>query len=240
MKRTLKMIGTTLCTLSLLAACSDEGAATSGDSSVDALQAGKEAGSDAVNKDQGNPVADKGKPAPDQVADQAKPVADKANPVVDKANPVVDKANPVADKGSPVADKGSPVSDKGSPASDGVLPCTAMDAHTKGICGSVVGIKWDGSKCVAVSCACTGADCSKLFSTIAACQAAYAHCLPSPPPSCKAMDVKGVGLCEKLLGFHWDGKLCKSLAGCSCAGTDCPKLFTSQALCSAAYKGCAP
>ena len=45
MKRTLKMIGTTLCTLSLLAACSDEGAATSGDSSVDALQAGKEAGS---------------------------------------------------------------------------------------------------------------------------------------------------------------------------------------------------
>lgn len=56
--------------------------------------------------------------------------------------------------------------------------------------------------------------------------------------SCKAMDAKGEGACEKHMGYAWDGKQCKGVSGCKCVGQDCSKLYANKAVCSKAYAHC--
>lgn len=136
---------------------------------------------------------------------------------------------------APVSDVSRPLD--ATPRPDG-KPCSPMDARGVGACAMFIGYFWDGKQCKGVSgCSCAGTDCNKAFKKLASCQAAYSHCLPAPP-SCKAMDAKGVGLCEKHLGYTWNGKACVGLAGCSCSGADCGKLFSSKSACQTAYSGC--
>ncbi|MFO0714266.1 MAG: hypothetical protein U0353_30765 [Sandaracinus sp.] len=43
------------------------------------------------------------------------------------------------------------------------------------VCDDVDGAFWDGTRCIATSCNCTGSDCGT-YATVEACQAAHAHC----------------------------------------------------------------
>jgi len=56
--------------------------------------------------------------------------------------------------------------------------------------------------------------------------------------SCKPMDAKGEGLCEKHMGYAWDGKVCKGVSGCKCVGKDCTKLFFNKQDCVKAHAHC--
>ena len=115
--------------------------------------------------------------------------------------------------------------------------CTAWDAKGVGMCSMFLGYIWDGKQCKGISgCSCGGTDCHRIYSSPTKCSAGQASC--SATPSCKPMNVKGVGACKLLLGWYFDGKQCKSLGGCSCAGTDCGKLYKNSAACQAAYQGC--
>ena len=86
--------------------------------------------------------------------------------------PVVD-GRP-ADRNHPPPDQALP--DKGKP--DGTKPgCLPMVAQGVGGCAMVLGVTWDGSACVSISgCSCQGSDCTKLYQTTQACQAATSIC----------------------------------------------------------------
>lgn len=129
--------------------------------------------------------------------------------------------------------------DKKLPQPDmgGKPPCKAWDAKGQGMCSMFLGYVWDGAACKGISgCSCAGVDCKHIYSSPTKCAAGQAHC--GPTPSCKPMDVQGVGACKMLLGWYFNGKTCTSLGGCSCAGTDCGKLYKDSASCQAAYAAC--
>lgn len=48
------------------------------------------------------------------------------------------------------------------------------------------------------------------------------------PGECDAMDARGEGDCEQVLGIVWDGDACVSLSGCNCVGADCDKLYNAD------------
>ncbi len=52
------------------------------------------------------------------------------------------------------------------------------------------------------------------------------------------MKAQGVGLCEKILGYRWNGVDVELLSGCDCEGEDCDKLFSSPAEVLEAFFGC--
>ncbi|MCA9604249.1 MAG: hypothetical protein KC619_01555 [Myxococcales bacterium] len=54
--------------------------------------------------------------------------------------------------------------------------CVAMDTHSSGVCGTVVGYAWDGFSCRNIDCTCTGTECGLLYPSLEACQAAFASC----------------------------------------------------------------
>jgi len=115
--------------------------------------------------------------------------------------------------------------------------CEAQDARGVGACAAIVGIFWDGSRCRWQSgCSCEGADCDSGYESLEECYAARAPC----PSVCDPMDAEGVGLCKMLLGFTWDGRRCRPLGGCECAGEDCGSLFPSEDACVSAVIGCPP
>ncbi|MEO0323097.1 MAG: Kazal-type serine protease inhibitor [Myxococcota bacterium] len=60
-----------------------------------------------------------------------------------------------------------------------------------------------------------------------------------PPDPCEAMEVRGEGACEVILGVAWDGEACVFLSGCECVGADCEDLYASRADCEAATVECA-
>ena len=62
--------------------------------------------------------------------------------------------------------------------------------------------------------------------------------IPDTKRSCKAQDATPVGLCDMLLGSRWDGKACKQISGCSCAGSDCGQLYSKLAACVSDYAHC--
>lgn len=121
--------------------------------------------------------------------------------------------------------------------SDGPCPiapgCAPQDATAVGPCEAELGVRWDGSRCFAISgCSCEGPDCGALFDTVEACQAAYAGC------SCRAQDAVGVGPCAAILGVRWNGRTCEAIGGCSCEGADCSALYRDEASCQAAHAVC--
>ena len=138
--------------------------------------AGMEAGiPDQGTPDQGTPDSGAGKP--DQGgADQGTTGPDQA--VADRGTVKPDQAIP--DRGTPpdqaLPDRSAAGPDLGA-TGDGLARCKPMDAMGDGPCDMHIGVKWDGKACVNVSgCRCLGTDCSRLFKTKAACQAAYAGC----------------------------------------------------------------
>lgn len=62
-------------------------------------------------------------------------------------------------------------------------------------------------------------------------------CEPMFDP-CAPQDVTIVGSCEPAPTYFWNGAECIGQSGCSCEGTDCDAVFTSQADCDASYASC--
>ncbi len=58
--------------------------------------------------------------------------------------------------------------------------------------------------------------------------------------TCDAMQARGQGSCERLIGVMWDGSRCVPLVGCACTGPDCTNLFTDVPSCERRYlaQGC--
>lgn len=54
-----------------------------------------------------------------------------------------------------------------------------------------------------------------------------------PGAECSAWDVQGVGDCEQLLGWAWDGEtpFCLGVGGCECEGEDCDRLYDDEVEC---------
>ena len=115
--------------------------------------------------------------------------------------------------------------------------CEAMDAlQGAEDCALPVGWAWNGEACFEILCACEGSECDAVFEDQAACETAYAECLPDP--ACAALDAVGVGDCEAFFGYTWDGEACVGVSGCECSGDDCGSLFDEPAACEAAYAEC--
>lgn len=113
--------------------------------------------------------------------------------------------------------------------------CAPQDARGVGACAAIVGIFWDGFQCRWESgCSCEGEDCDESFDSMAACYAAHESCVSA----CSSMDVRGVGNCRLLLGYHWNGKQCRALSGCECEGADCKDLYPSEEECLVAVRDC--
>jgi hypothetical protein len=75
-----------------------------------------------------------------------------------------------------------------------------------------------------------------------ACKAAPSTCPsptnPNPGYGCAAFDAVGVGDCNHLLGFAWDGLECVPVVGCVCRGSDCPDLITRSGDCAFTFEVC--
>lgn len=216
--------------LALPAGCSDDPPAGTAD-----LGAGDEAGAADATPDKGGTAPDKGGTAPDRGGT----TSDTGGATPDGAQPTPDQGSAKPDVASPKPDHGGAKPDAAPPAGDAGNPCAPMDAQGQGPCAAVLGITWDGTSCVYISgCSCTGADCGKLFQTMAACQKAYAPCTSTL--KCTPWDTKGQGACKMILGYTWDGKSCQMLSGCSCVGADCNRLYASSAACQKGQAACAP
>jgi|HubBroStandDraft_1064217.scaffolds.fasta_scaffold228155_2 hypothetical protein len=77
-----------------------------------------------------------------------------------------------------------------------------------------------------------------LFNT---CKASVAApmCSGAATRSCLPFDAVGVGDCNILLGWGWDGAKCSAVVGCICQGSDCPALIGAEQLdCQQAFFGC--
>lgn len=114
--------------------------------------------------------------------------------------------------------------------------CDPYDARGEGPCRSVLGYRWTGDTCEAVSgCSCVGTDCARLHTSMEECTLAHSDCAPPP---CARMDARGEGLCALFHGYAWDGRSCVGVSGCSCVGDDCGRLFENLDDCNAAHAGC--
>ena len=128
--------------------------------------------------------------------------------------------------------------------------CAALDAAGEGDCHCELGYTWDGDSCVALTgCDCAGADCVKLSTSLADCQALHATCpqtISCGDPAlfslvhdgCAPMDATSDGACYCLVGYLWDGGECVGLTGCGCTGSDCDRLAETLEDCQAAHAAC--
>jgi hypothetical protein len=57
-------------------------------------------------------------------------------------------------------------------------------------------------------------------------------------PGCAAQDAHGMGGCDRVLGYVWDGSMCRALSGCSCTGTACGALYRTMDGCVAEHRMC--
>jgi len=113
--------------------------------------------------------------------------------------------------------------------------CDPQDASGVGACEMIIGVFWDGFTCRYLSgCSCEGEDCDARYESIPECYLAHAGCASF----CDPMQVAGVGPCDAMLGWYWNGTSCEALSGCSCEGADCDRLFGSPADCEAATSVC--
>jgi len=113
--------------------------------------------------------------------------------------------------------------------------CAPQDARGVGPCDMIIGIFWNGLRCRYESgCTCEGKDCDKGYDSLDACYRDHAACRSV----CDPMDVRGVGDCEMILGWYWDGRTCQALSGCSCEGRDCDRLAAGPDECAAMVFGC--
>ncbi|MBX3274628.1 MAG: hypothetical protein KF729_30460 [Sandaracinaceae bacterium] len=118
-------------------------------------------------------------------------------------------------------------------------PCDAQDARGEGACRRLLGVAWDGARCVTVGgCECVGTACSSLFESIEDCELRYAECLAPSPGACEPQDARGDGLCRLALGWVFDGAHCTVASGCECLGADCDALFETEDACLRAYGAC--
>ncbi|MCZ6795220.1 MAG: hypothetical protein O7J95_16570 [Planctomycetota bacterium] len=114
--------------------------------------------------------------------------------------------------------------------------CAPQDARGVGLCALVLGVFWDGERCAFVSgCSCEGEDCDSGYDSIEACEADRAACREA---ACEPQKARGVGACEALLGYRWDGRVCRPVVGCECEGPDCDRLFASSEECADAVASC--
>lgn len=115
--------------------------------------------------------------------------------------------------------------------------CAPLDARGEGACDAIVGVTWDGTRCLEISgCSCVGSDCGRYGAGgLERCQREYASC-----GTCAAQDAEGVGDCRALLGYRWDGDGCSSIGGCECAGADCDRLYMDESSCLADFAHCVP
>lgn len=60
----------------------------------------------------------------------------------------------------------------------------------------------------------------------------------APPDPCRPMDAFGIGDCTTSVGWAWNGSACVELIGCSCDGTDCFRVESTQELCEAPFASC--
>lgn len=51
------------------------------------------------------------------------------------------------------------------------------------------------------------------------------------PPTCERSDAEGVGDCDEVLGWVYDGGRCVPVEGCNCGGRDCYVLFEEAEHC---------
>jgi hypothetical protein len=115
--------------------------------------------------------------------------------------------------------------------------CDPQKAEGVGPCAAIVGYKWDGLMCVAISgCSCEGPGCADLYDSGDACAAAHADC--PPPSNCPPQEAKGEGACDLFLGWVWNGSMCIPLSGCSCIGSDCVNLSDSPEVCQMNFSSC--
>lgn len=113
--------------------------------------------------------------------------------------------------------------------------CAGQDARGVGPCDMLLGVMFNGVRCISLSgCSCSGKDCKKLYKSKAACETANKKCI------CAPWDAKGVGACKMLLGISFDGTSCVTLSGCSCSGKHCKLLYksTELATCKADHTMC--
>lgn len=54
---------------------------------------------------------------------------------------------------------------------------------------------------------------------------------------CRPYDVRGVGICEALAGYAWNGASCISI-NCRCEGSDCDRLHATIGMCESATRSC--
>lgn len=115
--------------------------------------------------------------------------------------------------------------------------CDPQKAEGVGPCAAIVGYKWDGQTCVALSgCSCEGPGCADLYDTGEACAAAHADCAPAS--NCTPQEAKGEGPCDLFFGYAWNGIMCAGVSGCDCLGADCDSLFDSPDVCELKYANC--
>lgn len=58
------------------------------------------------------------------------------------------------------------------------------------------------------------------------------------PPACSPWAAAGTGKCNTLLGYRFDGVLCRAVRGCTCSGPHCSALYKALPKCLQAQKGC--
>lgn len=106
---------------------------------------------------------------------------------------------------SPCDASASGVNVRSDGACESPTPCDAQDIEAQGACALVLGVRWNGTECESLSgCECAGADCDERFTSLSACEAAYAGCAP--------------GACTSN-GDCTDGRYCHFESGCGVAGT---------------------
>ncbi len=57
---------------------------------------------------------------------------------------------------------------------------------------------------------------------------------------CDAFLASGTGTCRTALGFSFNGAECVLVAGCSCVGADCPRLYPTAEICQEIHASCVP
>lgn len=148
------------------------------------------------------------------------------------------------DAGPEAADDGTGGDDAigDTPLEDAPERCLPQDARPEGPCAAELpGVVWNGAGCVPLGsgCSCAGADCGRLYETVADCvrdrRACYGNdCEPQAVSDDLCLDCTA----EVFLGAFWDGRACFELHGCRCEGDGCALPFRSLEECEVFHETC--
>lgn len=135
---------------------------------------------------------------------------------------------------------------------DGGRSCSSSQCGDAGVCQGVGPRTCD----VLNTCQSCGATCQTCNTVDGGCYSGfcdvYGGCRPSrescpgaiPAPSptivgCGAFDARGVGDCDSVFGWAWDGSKCVAVVGCVCEGSDCQIVgLLEPFFCEAFISGC--